>query len=409
MLKFGLRRKVLSAAAFSLIVVAGSGAAFAQGRGHGGEKGGRGGGNGRGNGQGQQQQDRGQRGEQRFERQQMQQQRFEQRQRPQPQARQQIFMGPPIREQNFPGRGNEKRNENADRGRREIQIQQQYQIMRQREDSDRRNWQRQHELSYDRAPRDSGRRDRYQRARVFPQQNPYGGFYGYKNYGQYRSQQVHERNAERKAWRNEERSFRRDRISTNYYYTQPYYGDSRRDRWREYALRNIIVNVRQYGGDRGRSYLPQYYAPQQPTYYSYQSYAVDPFYGSPYDAAYYPQYGTYDSPYSYVADLPAGNDYLRDTCGRLVAVGYEQGYADGLAAARARRTDVNYYDPYVYNQTTYDPYSSSLGMDRRYLSDGYGLGFQDALDGDYGQDLYNDNQVDLVSLLIGSALQMFSS
>ena len=56
----------------------------------------------------------------------------------------------------------------------------------------------------------------------------------------------------------------------------------------------------------------------------------------------------------------------------------------------------------------YDPYSSSLGDCRRYLSEGYELGYEDGLRGQDEFDIAGNGDVDLVSLLVGSALSFRS-
>jgi hypothetical protein len=121
----------------------------------------------------------------------------------------------------------------------------------------------------------------------------------------------------------------------------------------------------------------------------------------------------YDDQYAYGEQLPL--DLLMSDRGignrgmysQLLAVGYEQGYQDGLAARRTRARQQAFYDPYAYNNELYDPYSESLGDNRRCLSQGYELGYQDAFNNvnDYEQYAANGD-VDLVSLLIGTVSQL---
>jgi hypothetical protein len=295
----------------------------------------------------------------------------------------------------------------------------------------------------------------------------YGQF---RNYGQYRSNEVHIRNAERKAWKDEEKSFRFDRRYSNpyeyrterYYRNNDYYRDNRyyrdngqyrNDRYyrnngydyqypqqtRATVLRNLIASVL---GANNRSDSNYYYSQARPVYYTnqyypvnyggsyynsypqYQSYAIAPTYYSyqPYGYAYEPQDG--DPYYSGYGDNVLFSDYSSSFFGggivqqifsNLLALGYEQGYTRGLQARRAGYGDRYYYDPYDYGDNSYISYSNTLGENRRCLSEGYELGYRDALYNQRGVfgyqniDPYQDTNVDLVSVLIGSALQSFSS
>jgi hypothetical protein len=310
--------------------------------------------------------------------------------------------------------------------------------------------------------------------------------------GLIRSQEVHERNAERQAWRADQN---RGGYGDNNWYggyrgdnydRQSRWDDRRREFWRENSLRNVIGDV--LGGYSGSYYdYPGYYYspyygtpynttyytvnyfgyPQYSSYYGYPLYFTtyyypsylgyydpyyysdyyDPYYVSyydPFDSGYYdPYYSSYyydsnygfSSPYYYnyqpfayytqagyynpYSDY-AGGDYCSLRGGgsysswiegpsaysQLLASGYDQGYSDGLYARNNNYGDRYFYDPYVYEDAGYDPYSYSLGANRRCLSEGYKLGYRDAL---YGRDqyrsLYGGGNVDLVSLLAGSVLQ----
>lgn len=98
-----------------------------------------------------------------------------------------------------------------------------------------------------------------------------------------------------------------------------------------------------------------------------------------------------------------GDGFAQQVFSSLLAVGYEQGYLRGLDARRV--SNRQYYDPYDYAGTNYVS-SYSLGENRSCLSDGYELGYNDALYNRGSQDLYQDTKVDLISLLIGNALQV---
>jgi len=455
-----------------LIVILGSGSAFAQGKGHGkggggGEKHG-GGGENRGGGNdkhgGGEMRGGGQ--QQRFERPQFQQREQRQEQRAQqrwerPQMQREVQRVPPgwqkqeqrqqawrVEQQRRPemrqvpdNRGFEQwRNRvERDRGDREARKQRQY-------DDSQRVWQRQAPWNYDR-PRDYGQ---------------------FRNYGQYRSNEVHIRNAERKAWKDEEKALRYDRSYDSPYRADRYYRDNGFYRNNGYYRDNRQYRDSRYYGNNGYDYeYPQqtratvlrsliasvlgsntrynndyYYSQAQPVYYTnqyypvnygsgyyntypqYQSYAIAPSYYSyqPYGYSYAPQYS--NNYYSGYGDNVLFSDYSSSLFGggivqqifsNLLALGYEQGYTRGLQARRAGYGDRYYYDPYDYGDAGYISYSNTLGENRRCLSDGYELGYRDALYnqrgvfGNQNIDPYENTNVDLVSVLIGSALQSFSS
>lgn len=411
-----------------LIVVLGSGAAFAQGNGHGGNKHGNGGEN-RGN----RGEDRGNRGENRGNR-------GEDRGGWKQQAREQRNEGWQGKEN---GNGNgrwqreqrqEQRSERPwyDRGQRQVWRQEQrrpqitavpdYPIYQPRQNYG--QWKKQRrENDNDQGDRGSG-------------WNGYGGF---KNYGQWRSNEVHIRNAERKAWKNEEKALRYNRRDNRSYgngYQYSYYPDNGYvDQYPQHAranvLRNLIANV--FGSNTG--YNNNYYSQAQPVYYGnqyypvnygsnyynaypqYQSYAATPYYYSyqPYGYAYNPQYNGdsynadnyyyYDQQPSYYTSSNSGGGFMQQLFSKLLALGYDQGYNEGLNARRAGYGDRYYSDPYAYGNTNYVSYSNTLGQNRRCLSDGYELGYNDALYNQRGSDPYQDSNVDLVSVLIGSVLQ----
>jgi len=209
--------------------------------------------------------------------------------------------------------------------------------------------------------------------------------------------------------------------STNYY-NSPYY-PSYYDSGYYNNYESSYYNYPDYSGyydDSYPSYLTTSYYPVYSSYYDPYSFV----YSSPSYQQYYDPYGVnYDDPYygyndpnSYYDD-GYGTDYcslasngywhpgsLADTLGKLVATGYDQGYGDGLSASYYNE-DANYYNPYSYEDTSYDSYSYRLAENRQCLSQGYELGYQDALAG-RGQynPLYSGNE-DLVSMLIGTALQ----
>ena len=158
-------------------------------------------------------------------------------------------------------------------------------------------------------------------------------------------------------------------------------------------------------------YIPQYR--YQPPYYTFGAapnyayyepaayYGYDQFvnYGVPVD------YIAYDSlPYNDMVDIYSGG-VTAELIQRALGTGYYQGLLEGQMARDLGWGDENYYDPYLYQQAIYDPYSSSIGDCRRYMSEGYELGYQDALAGRDDLDLGGlGGDIDLVSMLLGSVL-----
>jgi hypothetical protein len=289
-----------------------------------------------------------------------------------------------------------------------------------------------------------------------------GSYDGYKNYGQYRSAQVHARNADRRA--------NRDWYSSGRYYDR-YYDDYDYYDTRYSVIRNIIRTriYNTYYDDSwyypsyssyyyGTPYEPVYGSPltvnyiyygtpyySQPSYYSYvpQYGYYDPYYYG-YDSyypsysysnyggyypgyssygGYYPTYSSYgyyddgygysDPYYSYVNDLPvgdlvyqiAGNSFLSELLGSFLQQGYDQGYMDAQYARDYGYGEESYYDPYAYSDTSYVSYSLNAAENRRIFSEGYEAGYQDAMmarNDDYYP--YEDSQPDLIGLLIGNVL-----
>jgi hypothetical protein len=271
--------------------------------------------------------------------------------------------------------------------------------------------------------------------------------YGYKNYGQQRKAEVHARNAERKAWKDSSPSLGGYFTGGNQYReygSRIYVRDA--EPWRDNILRSVVVSV--LANDGGYSYSPWYtndyygsnYDPGYDNYY--EAYPVYSNSYSVYSDYYYPEgsYYNFYSPYyvndyaytpvyysgePYYADYYAndvGLPYLSTSSslagfvgnlfGELVAYGYNQGYRDAMYA-RSRGYNTRYYDdpydPYVYveeevvfEDVGYNPYSC-FGLNRRYVSEGYELGYRDAIYGETEYDPYDDgSNVDLVSVMISA-------
>jgi hypothetical protein len=280
------------------------------------------------------------------------------------------------------------------------------------------------------------------------------------NYGYQRSTEVHLRNDERKALREQSRiAASYDRL--NY---RPSRVDVRRtDAWRDNILRSVVASAintgvsyyssPNYGYDYSYSqpyYPPSYNSGYYPASYSsgyYPDYQYYPVYQYPAytgTVTYYNFYDPYDYSYSsYGYSDPNYTDYYADNIGlpgyyaddiglpylsgssslggfvsrlfsELMAVGYNQGYQDALyTRTHSRRTSYLYedpYDPYVLVQENvvedvgYNPYSC-IAANRRYVSEGYELGYRDALYGTTDYDpYYEGGNIDLVSALISATL-----
>ena len=255
------------------------------------------------------------------------------------------------------------------------------------------------------------------------------------NYGYRRSNEVHERNALRKAAKNEARVARWF-VNDRYAYL-PEYRTNRsafeeHELWRTNFLRSIVSNVRHvnYSYDDYYSYQPIYISSNYDQDHYDNGYQGYPDFASSYygDSGYYPTYASeYDLhpdayyndafPYEIFSDSDYDNSYSRSLSSRLVAYGYEQGYYEGLAAGRAGYGTRYFDDPYVYEPTYYSaegsdsysyiPHSYSLGENRLFLSNGYQLGYMDALHGGNGYDDYEGGNTDLVSALLSLVSTVF--
>ena len=130
----------------------------------------------------------------------------------------------------------------------------------------------------------------------------------------------------------------------------------------------------------------------------------EPWYGGYYDDPYTPAYygaGYYEDPYYTSA---YDNDLLR----QAVAAGYYQGLMDGQYARERGWDDSYYYDPYAYDGRYYDAYSTSIAERRRCMSEGYELGYRDAMMDRDAAYYYDDAPVavDLVSLALGDMMRI---
>ncbi len=227
-----------------------------------------------------------------------------------------------------------------------------------------------------------------------------------------------------------------DYYGGGYHEDDYYYGE--RTSWKDTLLRTIIGGIlgNRVGADR--YYVVSNYDP----YYSYGSpyrathtsnyYGASPVYSSYGSTGYYDPYGSYSGYYEdphyyqdpyyyndpYIATVSSGipvagvlgqsygGGAFENLIASAAAQGYNEGYLAGLAAAESGYDNIAYHDPYSYQQSVYDPYSSSVGDSRRCLSEGYQLGYQDAVHGDYDYDPMSDGNVDLVSVLLSNVMSM---
>ncbi len=232
----------------------------------------------------------------------------------------------------------------------------------------------------------------------------------------------------RRRWRgrgdNDDDNDRRRRSRSNYFANDNYYRDdftlNGGPGWKQQILRTVIGGL--LGGDLvGRNDLNvlQKFQPKYNNAYSYGGYKSQPVY---YNSPLYTRYNDagFDDDNNRVGsglggllnELPVaelirqytnGNDFISGLFGNFLTQGYDQGFLAGQSAREYGDNDGNYVDPYSY-QGVYDPYSASLGQNRQLLSEGYALGYQDALNGRQDYDPASDGNTDLVSLLLNSAL-----
>ncbi len=165
-----------------------------------------------------------------------------------------------------------------------------------------------------------------------------------------------------------------------------------------------------------------YYDPEFQSYYvAPYSYAYQPY--DYYQSSYY-----YDDPYYFddptddfltvrIFASNSGGGFLSRMVGGLLSYGYDEGYRDGLYAREQGYAEAYYEDPFVYYEEqyteeeyetypVYQPYAYSNYESRRCLSEGYDLGYYDALYGENEYYPYEDAQIDLVSLWIGASFQI---
>ncbi len=222
--------------------------------------------------------------------------------------------------------------------------------------------------------------------------------------------------------------------SQNYYGYDPYvyengygndYYDNNGTSWKSTLLRTLIGAVLNgIGGGGNDNYNDNFsennyqpYSSGIPVNYSQTSYYSNypPDYGN-----YSPQYGQNDfgggSNFGgLLGALPigdlfgGGNDiggFVSQGLSQVLAQGYLQGLSAGDTARRYDSADRYYNDPYVTDDGMYDQGSSTIGENRRLLSEGYALGYQDALNGRGQADEGSAGGLDLVNILLSNVLNL---
>lgn len=186
-------------------------------------------------------------------------------------------------------------------------------------------------------------------------------------------------------------------------YNPAYYDSYGRDR--EDFVRDIISSFFNEPSYAYEWYPRRTVASYQP-YYDYYpdtvSYAYAPaYYDTYYAPASYDQYNpaAYDDGYRNVW-LSLAGELLRGLLGQ----GYIQGLDDGEYARQQGWGDDYYDDPYDFRAVEFAAFPTVLDEQRRCLSEGYALGYRDALAGRDPYDADMLGEVDLVSVLLGNAL-----
>ena len=275
----------------------------------------------------------------------------------------------------------------------------------------------------------------YSPARIFPQilipNNR--GWYPYQADKRYRKEMKRAWKEQRRAQKRYEKQQRRyARLARNDYYDReyydPYYGDNyydvndRGSNWQQLIgvligsvlggnLNNgSLIGLTQRQPDYG--YLePGYAQPEnRPAYYNSPLYVGndEPYY--PYE----PQYAGYQNDTGFgglLGQLPigdligqfVGNDLISGMLGNFVTQGYDEGFLAGQYARENDYGDRYFDDPYEYNGM-YDPYTTSLGVNRQALSQGYCSGYRDALIGREDYDPISNGNTDLVSSMLANVL-----
>jgi len=202
----------------------------------------------------------------------------------------------------------------------------------------------------------------------------------------------------------------------NYGYSSPYYGyDNGGSDWKSMLVRTLIGFVlgNQDNGSYGlEPYDPYYgYGGYGPSYASYGS-SYNDYYPNSYSRGYVQpvyDYSGYDVPLVNLMPMqdlfgPSYGGYSSDTLREVLAQGYEQGYQAGWYARDNQLRDNYLSNGYRVEDDYYDPYSYSIGENRRCFSEGYSIGYQDAFNGRQGYISQNSGGTDLLSLLLSNVI-----
>jgi len=221
-----------------------------------------------------------------------------------------------------------------------------------------------------------------------------------------------------------------NRYDDNRYYGNDF-GSGNGSNWKEQILRVVIGNVigSRLDGD-GFDGLSQFEPDYNRVPYNFGNsrgnYAAHPQqgqnYGIPYNDEYQPEYGYRNTsfggssiavgllnslPIAELIERYTGGGFASELIGNFLAQGYDQGFLAGEAATNSGNGEEYYQDPYVIEEGVYDPYSVSMGENRQTLSEGYELGYQDALNGQTEYDPHTEGNVDLVSLLLNNVWAVY--
>ena len=204
----------------------------------------------------------------------------------------------------------------------------------------------------------------------------------------------------------------------NYYgYSSPYYGYNNGGfDWKSMLVRTLIGFV--LGNGDNDYYGQGPYAPYYANAPAYSGYGYSPSYGGYYPTSYsmrtsYVQpvydYSGYDVPLVNTMPMqdlfgPSYGGYSSGTLREVLAQGYEQGYQAGWYARENQLRDHYLANGYRAEDDYYDPYSYSIGENRRCFSEGYAIGYQDALNGRNETISQYTGGTDLLSLLLSNVI-----
>jgi len=206
-----------------------------------------------------------------------------------------------------------------------------------------------------------------------------------------------------------------------YGYGSPYYGYNNGYNnggldWKSMLVRTLIGFV--MGNQNNDYYGTEPYDPYygySPAVYGDNGYAP---YGGYYPSSSYSRtvyvqpvydYSGYQEPLVNVLPMqelfgPSYGGYSSDTLREVLAQGYEQGYQAGYYARENEIGNDYLRSNYVVNDDYVDPYSYSIGENRRCFTEGYNIGYQDAMRGRHDYISQYSGNTDLLSLLLSNVI-----